>query len=47
MISIRQGLFETNSSSVHALVIPKDAAVHFPSKVVLSGGEYRWFDGSE
>lgn len=47
MISIRNYLFETNSSSVHALVIPKDAAVHFPSRVVLSGGEYGWEEDTE
>lgn len=42
MISIRQGLFETNSSSVHALVIPKNCSIHFPNKVTLYGGEYGW-----
>lgn len=42
MISIRYNLFETNSSSVHALVIPKNTSIHFPTKVSLRGGEYGW-----
>lgn len=42
MIQIRQGTFETNSSSVHELVIPKDCELHIPAKVYLTGGEYGW-----
>ena len=42
MLTIRQGLFETNSSSVHVLVIPKDTDISIPSKVYLEGGEYGW-----
>lgn len=42
MLTIRQGLFETNSSSVHVLVIPKDTDISIPSKVYLDGGEYGW-----
>ena len=42
MITIRTGLFETNSSSVHILVIPKDTDIVIPDKVYLVGGEYGW-----
>lgn len=42
MFSIRQNFFETNSSSVHALVIPKNTPIHIPKRVVLQGGEYGW-----
>lgn len=42
MLTIRQGLFETNSSSVHILVIPKDTDIVIPSKIYLTGGEYGW-----
>ena len=47
MISIRIGLFETNSSSVHVLVIPKDTDIHIPSHVNLYGGDYDWGPDSE
>ena len=36
MIEIRQGIFETNSSSVHELVIPKDCDLNIPTKVYLN-----------
>jgi len=42
MIQIRKGCFETNSSSVHALVIPDDQTISIPTKVTLYGGEYGW-----
>ena len=42
MVSIRLGLFETNSSSVHVLVIPKDTKLTIPKKVYLTGGDYGW-----
>lgn len=42
MIQIRQNIFETNSSSVHALVIPNNQSIHIPNRVSLSGGEYGW-----
>lgn len=42
MIEIRQGIFETNSSSIHCLVIPKDCELVIPKKVYLEGGEYGW-----
>ena len=42
MIQVRFGLFETNSSSVHLLVIPKSSTVHIPDHVYLRGGEYGW-----
>lgn len=47
MIEIRASIFETNSSSVHVLVIPKDTAISIPRKVFLSGGEYGWGFGTE
>lgn len=42
MITVRYNLFETNSSSVHALVIPKDQQVLIPKHVKLRSGEYGW-----
>ena len=42
MLQIRNSLFETNSSSVHALIIPKDNPVYIPKSVRLYGGEYGW-----
>ena len=47
MIQIRQGLFETNSSSVHVLVIPKDTEIIIPQIVYLRGGEYGWSSDEE
>ena len=42
MINIRKGLYETNSSSVHALVIPKETTINIPETVNLSYGEWGW-----
>ena len=42
MIQIRNHLFETNSSSVHALVIPKDQKISIPDSVTLRYGSYGW-----
>lgn len=47
MIQVRIGQFETNSSSVHVLVIPKDTPVSIPHKVFLEGGEYGWSEDTE
>ena len=47
MIEIRSSVFETNSSSVHVLVIPKDTQVSIPHKVFLEGGEYGWSEDTE
>ena len=47
MIQIRKSCFETNSSSVHVLVIPKDTKIDIPRKVFLSGGEYGWSSDTE
>lgn len=47
MIEIRSSIFETNSSSVHVLVIPKDTSISVPHKVFLEGGEYGWSFGTE
>ena len=40
MIEIRHNFFETNSSSVHVLVIPKETKINIPHKVFLNGGTY-------
>ena len=42
MIQIRLSQFETNSSSVHSLVIPKDTKIDIPHSVYLFEGEYGW-----
>lgn len=42
MIEVRMSFFETNSSSVHALVIPKDTKLYIPDTVHLHTGEYGW-----
>lgn len=39
---IRKGLFETNSSSVHALCIPKNEPYTLPNEVIFQVGEYGW-----
>ena len=41
-IKIRKGLFETNSSSIHALCIPTNEEYVLPKKVVFRTGEYGW-----
>lgn len=46
MIQIRNNTFETNSSSVHMLVIPKECSLHIPHSVHLTGGEWGWEFGS-
>ena len=43
MIQIRQGIFETNSSSVHAICISKKPYV-LPEKIVFNACEYGWED---
>ena len=47
MITVRNGLFETNSSSVHVLVIPKDNKITIPNAVCLRNGEYGWENDRE
>lgn len=47
MIQIRYTSFETNSSSVHVLVIPKDTNIHIPKSVHLYGGEWGWSGSDE
>lgn len=42
MLEVRFSIFETNSSSVHALIIPKDNNIHYPEEVTLYGGDYGW-----
>lgn len=47
MIEIRFSCFETNSSSVHVLVIPKDTKLYIPDHVHLHTGEYGWENDQE
>lgn len=44
MIQIRNGVFETNSSSTHAICIAKDSAAHlpFPKSVHFTLREFGW-----
>lgn len=42
MLTVRLNTFETNSSSVHTLVIPKDTKITIPNRVTLFPGEYGW-----
>lgn len=44
MINVRKGLYETNSSSVHTLVI-SNRGVSVPSVVDLVPGDYAFFSG--
>ena len=40
MFSIRTGMFETNSSSVHSFILPKDSnSKKIPSSIKLSGSD--------
>lgn len=39
---IRQGTFETNSSSCHAIVIAKDDHFNIPEEISFDFGEYGW-----
>lgn len=41
-IVIRKGVFETNSSSVHAISINRDAKRHIPEEVRFSLGQFGW-----
>jgi len=47
MIQVRKEMFETNSSSVHVLVIPKDVKIIIPNVVYLHRNEYGWSDDNE
>ena len=47
MIQIRTSSFETNSSSVHILVIPKDTTIHVPKTILLDEVEYGWNNAIE
>lgn len=42
MLQIRNGAFETNSSSVHAICISREPVRRYPKKVVFSAEEYGW-----
>ncbi len=39
MIQIRNGIFETNSSSANVLIIPKDQGVHVPKRFIYVDDE--------
>lgn len=42
-IKVRRGIFETNSSSVHAISIYKgDEELRLPNKVIITTGEFGW-----
>lgn len=42
MIQIRNGVFETNSSSTHSIVISKEPVNRFPEQRHFRAGEYGW-----
>lgn len=42
MKHIRSSVFETNSSSVHAICIPKNDNVYVPKEVYFGHGEFGW-----
>ena len=42
MINVRQNLFETNSSSVHAICIAKDNNYYIPKSLHFAFGEFGW-----
>ena len=39
---IRQGVFETNSSSTHSICIVKTADIRIPASLHLTMGEFGW-----
>lgn len=42
MLKIRQGVFETNSSSTHSICIAKKAGLSIPKHVYFDFGEFGW-----
>lgn len=40
--AIRRGVFETNSSSVHAITIKKKTTKTFPESIIFKMGEFSW-----
>jgi hypothetical protein len=42
MKQIRQGVFETNSSSTHSICIAKDVKLSIPKNIHFSFGEFGW-----
>ena len=42
MIKIRNGTFETNSSSTHSIAIPKKKMGNYPCSVYFGYGEFGW-----
>jgi hypothetical protein len=41
-ITVRNGVFETNSSSTHSIVIPKKDVTEFPKSIEFCQGDYGW-----
>ena len=41
-ITVRHGVFETNSSSTHSIAIPKKAVTGFPKSIDFYQGEFGW-----
>lgn len=42
LTSIRKSIFETNSSSVHAICISKEKPKKLPKKIIFRTGQYGW-----
>lgn len=42
MIQVRKSIFETNSSSVHAICVCKHGPLVIPDEVIFHAGEYGW-----
>ena len=42
MKQVRNGVFETNSSSVHSICIQKDKNITLPNSIYFHTGEYGW-----
>ena len=40
--TIKQGLFETNSSSIHTITIQKDSTFSIPDEITFKVGEFGW-----
>lgn len=41
-VTIRKGVFETNSSSVHTITIKKNSKRNYPEELVFEAGEFGW-----
>lgn len=45
MKQVRHGVFETNSSSTHAICIPNECKVNLPKTLYFNFGEFGWENG--